>query len=236
MVLAPQVVANSDKLSGIEPLAEVNAVDSVFGRTGAITSDFGDYAATQVSSDSGFGVQNDLNTLAVAVSKAVTDTQHRKMYGYDIHIDDTVKATAYTANDGVKTQIPNNGSVIMQDLDPSITDLVTAQGGAILDQENALYSIGVQMTAKPATRDKDYYLLFEIPDGISPGVDLLVSKRFLRFAKNIQQETISMSFVLPCTAATVNKEILPYIETDGTACDFWATNITVTKLNGPVIP
>lgn len=178
-------------------------------------------------------------TLADPLSVAdpgITPAQHRKMYGYDIHSDNTTSGTAYSAADGVKTLIPNNAATEMQDLDPSIPHLIGPTGGALLDQTNALYSIGVQFTAEPAVRDKDYYILFEIPNGVSPGVNLQIAKRFIRFAKNLKEETISMSFVLPCTPSIVNKEILPYIETDGTSCDFWATNITVTKINGPIIP
>lgn len=218
-------------------LDNTDDVLSVNGKAGIVTLDAADVGAlASVTSDAsldGAGTVGD--PLKVAVDN-VSVAQHRKMYGFDIHRDDTTSGTAYTAPDGVKTLIPNNGALVIQDLDPSITDLVTPTGGAILDQVNAIYSIGIQFTAKPATRDKDYYILFEIPDGISPGVDMLIAKRFIRFAKNLKEETISMSFVIPCTPTIVNKDILPYIETDGTACDFWETNITVTKINGPVIP
>jgi len=166
----------------------------------------------------------------------ITVAQHRKMYGHEVFKDDTTEANKYSANDGVKTQIQNNKAVQEKDLDPSIPHLIGPSGGAVLDQVNALYSIGLQITGKPVDRDKDYYLLLEIPDGDGPGLDHMVSKRFQRFAKNVQEETISMSFVVPCTADIVGQEILPYIETDGTKLNYWATKFTVTKLNGPVIP
>lgn len=169
------------------------------------------------------------------LASSVDASQHRNTYGFDIHIDDTVKATAYTALNGVKTQILNNASTEIHDLPPSITHLIGPNGGAILDQENAIYSIGIQFSAEPATRDKDYYLLFEIPDGISPGVDMQISKRFQRFAKQIQEETISMSFTLPCTSTVVGKEIIAYIETDATDVEYWGTQLTVTKINGPIV-
>lgn len=217
-------------------LDNTDDVLSVNGKTGIVTLDATDVGAlASVASDAsldGAGTVGD--PLKVAVDN-VSVAQHRKMYGFDVHIDDTTSGTAYTAADGVKTQIPNNGAIEIEDLDPSIPHLIGPSGGALLDQVNAMYSIGIQFTAEPAVRDKDYYILFEIPDGISPGVDMLVAKRFIRFAKNIKEETISMSFVLPCTTGTVNKEIIPYIETDGTDVDFWATQITVTKLNGPII-
>lgn len=196
---------------------------------GVIIMSFKLIAFTQSMKDKLLGIESGANV-------GITPAQHRKMYGYDIHIDDTIKANAYTALDGVKTLIQNNAAAGMNDLDPSIGHLIGSSGGAILDQENALYSIGIQFRALPSVRDKDYYLLFEVPDGVSPGVNLLVSERFQRFAKQLQDEVISMSFVLPCTATLVGKEILPYIQTDATNVDYWATQMTVTKLNGPIIP
>jgi hypothetical protein len=44
--------SEQSKLAGIQAGAEVNAVDSVFGRTGSITAQAGDYAASQVDNDS----------------------------------------------------------------------------------------------------------------------------------------------------------------------------------------
>lgn len=200
------------------------------------------YDPTNKASDS-FSMGNMTETAAAKVltqperdkiAASVTTTQHRETYGYDIHLDDTVKATAYSISDGVKTAIQNNAASDMSDLPPSVPHLIGPSGGALLDQVNAIYSIGIQFSAEPDTRDKDYYILFEIPDWVSPGINLQVSKRFQRFAKNIQEETISMSFTLPCTTATVNKEIIAYIETDGTDAEYWGTQLTVTKINGPI--
>lgn len=47
------VSADGAKLDGIEAGAEVNAVDSVFGRVGAVVAQAGDYAASLISNDSG---------------------------------------------------------------------------------------------------------------------------------------------------------------------------------------
>lgn len=169
------------------------------------------------------------------LAASIDATQHRNTYGYDIHLDDTIKTTAYAAADGVKTAIQNNAATEIHDLPPSVPHLIGPSGGALLDQVNAIYSIGIQFSAEPDVRDKDYYLLFEIPDGIAPGVDMQISKRFQRFAKQIQEETISMSFTLPCTSTVVGKEIIAYIETDATDVEYWGTQLTVTKINGPVL-
>lgn len=243
----------SDSLAGNWfKMDNTDDVLSVNSKTGVVVLDANDVGALQ-NGDNVSELTNDAGYLAAVATDAtltgdgtagdplsiaedsVTVAQHRKMYGYDMHVDDTIKATAYTALDGVKTLIQNNAAMDMSDLDPSIGHLIGPSGGAILDQVNALYSIGIQFRARPDVRDKDYYLLFEIPDGVSPGVDLLISERFQRFAKQLQDEVISMSFVLPCTAATVGSEILPYIKTDATDLEYWATQMTVTKLNGPVI-
>lgn len=45
------VAADGSKLDGIESGAQVNDVDSVFGRTGTVTAQSGDYAASQVVND-----------------------------------------------------------------------------------------------------------------------------------------------------------------------------------------
>lgn len=60
---------DKSKLDGIEPLAEVNDVDSVFTRTGAVVAAASDYAASQVTNDSGVAgafVDDALDTLAAA--------------------------------------------------------------------------------------------------------------------------------------------------------------------------
>lgn len=186
------------------------------------TNAFTDAAESKLS-----GVESGANV-------GVTATQHRNTHGYDIHVDDTTKAFAYTALDGVKTAIQNNAATEIHDLPASIPHLIGPSGGAILDQVNAIYSVGIQMSATPDVRDKDYYLLFEIPDGISPGVDMQISKRFQRFAKKLKDEVISMSFVLPCTPSIVNKEIIAYIEAEDTDVEYWATQLTVAKISGPI--
>jgi hypothetical protein len=66
------------KLNGISPGAQVNAVNTVFGRTGAIVSVAGDYQASKVTNDSGVagafvsGALDALNSGKVGVSRAVT--------------------------------------------------------------------------------------------------------------------------------------------------------------------
>jgi hypothetical protein len=72
-------MAPSDKakLDAIEPGAEVNAVTSVFGRTGAVAAQAGDYAASHIANDSavaGATVGAALETLEAEIQQIAPDT------------------------------------------------------------------------------------------------------------------------------------------------------------------
>lgn len=69
--------ADKTKLDGIATGAEVNAVDSVFGRTGAVVAVAGDYAASEIDNDSGVvgaQVSDALDQLDGDISTHIADT------------------------------------------------------------------------------------------------------------------------------------------------------------------
>lgn len=84
---------DKSKLDGISPGAEVNAVDSVFTRTGAVVAAASDYDASQVDNDSniaGAFVDDALNNLdnAAAQARRTTTFTIPTVYG-DVSLDTT---------------------------------------------------------------------------------------------------------------------------------------------------
>jgi hypothetical protein len=98
------IAADGTKLDTIETGAQVNTVDSVFGRTGAIIAEASDYDASQIDNDSlvvGTFVSDALNTLNIG--KASTSHTHV--------IADITDAGALASLDTVNTAQIDNDAV-----------------------------------------------------------------------------------------------------------------------------
>ena len=170
------------------------------------------------------------------LSALPTVTQMNDTNGYAVHIDSSTKtAGEVTVPDGVLTQITNDGATFYDHLPSSGHDFVSGMGDAVFDQENALYSIGVRMQIAPTVRDKRFVWRFIAVDGAGPGNDIEVYSRGDRFAKQLEDEDRSISFTLPCLASIVNKPISVFIETEDTDAIIWGQELSVSKLNGPIV-
>jgi len=100
-----------NKLESIEPGAQANTVDSVFGRTGDIVAVSGDYNSDQInnlSTVSGASVSDALDTL----SGLVADAGEGNVSGPSVTTDNAI--TRWDGTDGYTIQ---NSGVILDDLD-----------------------------------------------------------------------------------------------------------------------
>lgn len=108
--------ADKTKLDGIETGAEVNTVDSVFGRTGFVVALASDYDASQIDNDSsvpGAFVSDALDYLNGVVSQIDLDG-----YALDSDLQDHINNTANPHG----TDIGNLGSGTLAELNAIITD------------------------------------------------------------------------------------------------------------------
>ena len=102
------------KLSGVSAGAEVNAVDSVFGRTGAVTANTGDYTKTQV------GLPNvddtsDANKPVSTATQAALDAKQGDITltttgtsGASTLVGDTLNIPNYASGGGTVTEVTAN--------------------------------------------------------------------------------------------------------------------------------
>ena len=111
--------AEKNKLSGIETGAEVNAVDSVFGRTGAVTAQIGDYT----KSDVGLGnVDNtsDVNKPISTATQIALDSKQGSLTltttgtsGASTLIGDTLNIPNYAGGGGAVDSVNGETGVVI---------------------------------------------------------------------------------------------------------------------------
>ena len=154
--------------------------------------------------------------------------------GYQILTDSSTKTVGkISAADGVQTQITNNGiGGDESNLPSTITEFITTPDGeAVLDQEDGVYSITFRIFTRPSRRDKRYLVEFIAQNGGSP---ISIFSRNLRFAKDIADEDVSISFSKAATSDIVGLPISVYITPIGASTIVWGQSLSVTKNNAPI--